>query len=303
MPARYSLQGKTVMITGAARGIGAEAARQLAGRGARVACVGLEPEELERVARACGSGSFWLEADVTDRSAVERAAAATVARTGGIDAVVANAGIGASGSVRDMPPETFERVLEVNVLGVYRTVRACLPQIVERRGYVLTLASLAALTPSFPGFAPYATSKAAIEAFTMALRAEVKHLGVDVGVAYLSWIGTDLVHGGDAESPAFRFLRSRLKGPAAKTHPVELAGRAIARGIEGRKEAVVAPWWVGPARYLRGFLAPAMARQAEAAAPETMALIEAEHQQRAGAVPRAVGAGGAADARAAAARR
>src|ERR671933_512224 len=97
--ARYSLQGKTVLVTGAARGIGAETARQAANRGARVACVGLEPEELERVAHACGRGALWFEADVTDLHSLEHAVAATVEETGGIDVVVANAGIGAGGSV------------------------------------------------------------------------------------------------------------------------------------------------------------------------------------------------------------
>src|SRR4051812_33880149 len=97
MAAGYSLQGKTVLVTGAARGIGAEAARQLAGREARIACVGLEREGLEKVARACGSASFALEADVTDMASLQRAVDATVERTGGIDVVIANAGIGAGG--------------------------------------------------------------------------------------------------------------------------------------------------------------------------------------------------------------
>src|SRR3954462_2842290 len=102
MAGRYSLQGRTVLITGAARGIGAEAARQVAGRGARVACVGLEPEELERVAYTCGPEALWFEADVPDLDALERAVARAVDRTGGIDVVIANAGIGSAGTVRHM---------------------------------------------------------------------------------------------------------------------------------------------------------------------------------------------------------
>jgi NAD(P)-dependent dehydrogenase (short-subunit alcohol dehydrogenase family) len=298
--ARYSLQGKTVLITGAARGIGAEAARQLAERGARVSCVGLEPEELEKVARACGGGALWFEADVTDRAAVDRAVAATVDATGGIDVAIANAGIGAAGPLRQMPPEQFERVIDVNLLGVYRTIHACLPHVLERRGYILPVASLAAIAPAFPGFAPYAATKAGIEALGRTLGVEVKHLGVDVGVAYFGWIATELVTGGD-QHPAFRLLRERLKGPAAKTYPVSAAGRAIVRGVESRAAVVAAPTWIRPARWLRGFVAAATERQVLASAPEAMALYEAEYQ-RAGlaeaSVP--VGAGGAADARAAA---
>jgi NAD(P)-dependent dehydrogenase (short-subunit alcohol dehydrogenase family) len=295
---RYALQGKTVLITGAARGIGAEAARQLAGRGARVSCVGLEPEELERVASACGGGALWFEADVTDRAAVDRAVAGTVEATGGIDVVIANAGVGAAGSIRQMPPEQFERVIDVNLLGVYRTIHACLPHVLDRRGYILPVASLAAIAPAFPGFAPYAATKAGIEAFGRTLGVEVKHLGVDVGVAYFGWIATELVTGGD-ENPAFRLLRERLKGPAAKTHPVSAAGRAIVRGVERRAHAVAAPGWIRAARWLRGFVAEATERQVLASAPEAMALYEAEYERRGMDASIPVGAGGAADARAA----
>ena len=291
-----SLQGKTVLITGAARGIGAEAARQLARKRARVVCVGLEPYELEKVANECGNGALWFEADVTDRAALERAVAGAVEATGGIDVVVANAGIGAGGAVATMPADAFERVLDVNLIGAYRTVHACLPHVIDRRGYVLLIASVAALTPFMPGFAPYATAKAGLEAFGTSLRPEVRHLGVDVGVAYFSWIGTDLVHGADAEHPAFRFLRDSLKGPIAKTYPVSDAGRAIVRGIQRRSKVVVAPRWVAALRPLRGLIAPLIERQVEASAPQAMELFEEERRQMGEAMSRPVGAGGRADA-------
>src|SRR5437868_14626791 len=102
----YSLEGKTVLITGAARGIGADAARRTAQRGARVALVGLEPDELQAVAAECGPGALWFEADVTDAAALESAVNSTVDQTGGIDVVVANAGIAAGGPMRYMPEES-----------------------------------------------------------------------------------------------------------------------------------------------------------------------------------------------------
>lgn len=295
MGASYSLQGKTALITGAARGIGAEAARQLSRAGARVVCVGLEPEELARVAQECGNGALWFEADVTDLAAVERAVAAAVAETGGIDVVIANAGIGAAGAVRDMPAATFERVIDVNLLGTYRVVRTCLPHLIERRGYALVVASLAALTPFFPGLTSYATAKAGQEAFANSLRTEVAHLGVDVGVAYFSWIGTDMVTGGDAEVPAFAFLRSQMKGPAGKTHPVTKAGAAIVQGVERRSKVVAAPRWVGLVRKLRPLMAAISERQATALAPQAMALLEEERRQKGDEMSRPVGAGGRAD--------
>ena len=127
-----------------------------------------------------------------------------VERFGGIDVVVANAGIAAAGAVpRRSTPTRTSAVIDVNLLGVVRTVRACLPQILERRGYVLIVASIAAISTGFPFDSNYAAAKAGVEAFANSLRLELKHHGVDVGVAYFSWIGTDMVSGAD-EHQAFQ---------------------------------------------------------------------------------------------------
>src|SRR5919106_2440023 len=153
----WTLSDRTVLITGAARGIGAESARRLASRGARVSLVGLEPGELERVAAQCGPEAAWFEADVTDPEALEGAVTDTVERFGGIDAVMANAGVAPAGMVRFVEPAAFERTIEINLLGVWRTVRACLPHVIERRGYVLVIASRAAAVHA-PAMAAYAAS-------------------------------------------------------------------------------------------------------------------------------------------------
>ena len=205
----WDLRGKTVLITGAARGIGAETARRAASAGANVALVGLEPEELQRVAAQCGSNAAAFEADVTDWEALERAVEGTVERFGGIDVVMANAGIAPAGMVRSVDPAAFERTVEINLLGVWRTVRACLPQIIERKGYVLVTASLAAAIHG-PGMAAYAAAKAGAEAFADSLRVEVKHLGVDVGVAYFGFIDTDMVRATDAH-PSLGQLRAQRR--------------------------------------------------------------------------------------------
>src|SRR5688500_16510292 len=189
--ASQSVQGKTVLITGAARGIGAETARRLAARGARLSLVGLEPELLEQVAAELGDAA-WFEADVTDRDALESAVEGTVERFGGIDVVMANAGIAGVGTVRAMDPGGWERIIEVNLLGVYRTLNVCLPHVIERRGYVLPVASVAAAVHA-PGMSAYSATKAGVEALADSLRGEVKHLGVDVGVAYYSFIDTEMV--------------------------------------------------------------------------------------------------------------
>src|SRR5687767_13626117 len=113
-----SLSNKVVLITGAARGIGAETARQVAKRGARVSLVGREPQLLEALAKELGPGHAWYEADVTDQASLDRAVAGTVATLGGIDIVFANAGIASNGTVAITPVDALVRTIEVNLIGV-----------------------------------------------------------------------------------------------------------------------------------------------------------------------------------------
>ena len=274
----WSVGGRTVLITGAARGIGAESARRLASRGAKVSLVGLEPDELRRVADQCGAGAAWFEADVTDWDALERAVEGTVERFGGIDAVVANAGIAPTGTVRLTDPAAFERTIEVNLLGTWRTVRACLPHVLERRGYVLVIASLAAAVHG-GGMAAYSASKAGAEAFADSLRVEVKRLGVDVGVGYFFFIDTDLVRGGDAH-PTLGGLRQDMPGPLGKTYPVSDVGAAIVDGIERRRRWVVVPRWGRATLVLRTALSPLFDRASYDRALEAEALFQQDVEAR-----------------------
>jgi NAD(P)-dependent dehydrogenase (short-subunit alcohol dehydrogenase family) len=250
----WTLQGKTVLITGAARGIGAASARSLVRRGANVALVGLEPEELERVSAELGEKAAAFEADVTDVDALEQAVEAAVEHFGRIDAVVANAGVAPMGMTRSMDPAAFERTIEINLLGVWRTVRACLPQVIENQGYVLVIASMAAAIHG-AGMAAYSASKAGTEAFGNSLRQELAHLDVDVGVGYFSWIGTDMVAGADSH-PASGQVRAELPSLLGKTYPVEQAGEGVARGIESRGRTVVVPGWAKVLLLLRGLIVP-----------------------------------------------
>jgi NAD(P)-dependent dehydrogenase (short-subunit alcohol dehydrogenase family) len=287
----WSVEGKTVFITGAARGIGAESARRLAARGANVALAGLEPEELARVAAQCGANAAWFECDVTDWDALSRAVEGAVERFGGIDVVMANAGVAPAGMTRSIDPAAFERTLEVNLVGVWRTVRSCLPHVIERRGYVLVIASLAAALHG-PGLAAYAASKAGAEAFADALRAEVKHLGVDVGVGYFGFIDTDLVRGADAH-PAIGTMREEIPGPIKRTYPVSAVGRAVADGIDRRSRWVVVPGWLRPLLVLRTALAPLIERTSFDRAAEADRRFQQDVDERgAEAASAPVGAGG-----------
>jgi len=288
------ISGQVVLVTGAARGIGAAAAMQLAARGARVALVGLEPEQLAQVAARCGPDAAWFEADVTDTAALEAAVQGTVERFGGIDVVIANAGIATGGSVRSIDPAAWERVVEVNLLGSWRTVRAALPHVIERRGYVLQIASVAALAHA-PFMSAYSASKAGVEAFADCLRTEVAHLGVDVGVAYFSWIDTDMVRGADERS-GMAGMRERISGPIGRTYPLSDVAEAVASGVERRARHVTVPGWIRALIALRGPLAPLLDRQGRRQVPAMEAqMLAAIAREGAAAASAPVGAGGAAD--------
>ena len=170
-------------------------------------------------------------ADVRDLGAMEAAVSAAVDRFGGIDIVMANAGISTYGSVLKVDPEAFRLLVDVNIVGVFNTVRAALPSVIDRRGYVLVVSSAAAFGAS-PGLAPYDTAKAGVEHFANALRLEVAHLGVDVGSAHMLWIDTPLVQDAKSDLPSFRKMLDAMPGPLGKTTSVEACGKAFVKGIE-----------------------------------------------------------------------
>jgi NAD(P)-dependent dehydrogenase (short-subunit alcohol dehydrogenase family) len=157
-----------------------------------VALAGLEPERLERLAGELGPQHAWFEADVTDQDQVNAAVQGAVERFGGIDVVVANAGVAPNGTVASVDPDAFTRTIEVNLLGVFRTVRATLPHVTARKGYFLLISSASALVHT-PLMSAYTASKAGVEAFGDALRGELAHTGTRVGVAYFSFLDTDMV--------------------------------------------------------------------------------------------------------------
>lgn len=241
------------MVTGAARGIGAGVARAAAGRGARLGLVGLEPQRLAEVADEIGGDACWAEADVTDGAALQEAIGQVVGRLGGIDVLFVNAGIANFGPLRTMDPAQFRRILEVNLVGAFLTLRAALPHVVAARGYVLLNASIsAALAP--PGFGAYGASKAAVEALGNVFRQELRHLGVDVGVCYFGFIDTDLVGMASEVYPAFRLMKANLPPPAGMMVPLMTAVDAAIHGMERRAARVVAPWPMHLLLWLRGLL-------------------------------------------------
>jgi NAD(P)-dependent dehydrogenase (short-subunit alcohol dehydrogenase family) len=261
-----TLEGRRVLITGAARGIGALTARRLHARGARVALLGLEPELLESVAAQCG-GAPWFECDVADRAQVDAAVTAAVERLGGLEVAIANAGIGAQMTLVGGDAAVWDATIAVNLTGTYNLVRAAGPHVSHPRGYFLVTASLAAAV-HLPLMAAYCASKAAVESLGDSLRLELAPSGARAGVAYYAELDTDMTTRGFATRAAARMPIGGHGGlPVA---PVEPAIDAIERGIRKRSRRIVSPRWVAAAlplrmvvqrvaeRQVRGRLGPAL---------------------------------------------
>jgi len=263
VPPKLDLNGKVALVTGAARGIGYETARQMHLRGASVAVVDLDPDQAREAAERIGERTLGIAADVSDDTAIKRAVAEAVERFGGLDVAVANAGIAQPNvaTVRGIGGEEWERVFEVDLLGVWRTVRAALPQVVERKGHIVVVSSAYAFVNGIAN-SPYAVAKAGVESFGRGLRAELMPLGASAGVAYFGWIDTKLVqdafereHAGRMQENLPGFLLTRLQ-------PDE-AGAAIVRGIEERAPRIFAPKWLRFVSALRGILNPLLDRRLE----------------------------------------
>ncbi len=285
MPPTYDLNGKVALVTGAARGIGFETARQIHLRGGSVAVVDLDASEAREAAERIGERAIGIGSDVTDHAAIMQAVAQTVERFGGLDVAVANAGIVQEtvATVRGIGSEEWERVFEVDMLGVWRTVRAALPQIVERRGHIVVTSSVYAFVNGLLN-SPYAAAKSGVESLGRSLRAELLPLGASAGVAYFGFVDTKLVQ--DAfDRPNTGRIEDIFPGFVLKRITPDEAGSALVRGIEERAPQTFAPKWWRYLSALRGILNPILDRRMERHA-ETIAAVrdvEAEADEQGGA--------------------
>ena len=278
----YDLSGKVALVTGAARGIGYETARQMHLRGASVAVVDLDAGEASEAAERIGERAIGIAGDVTDAGAMRAAVAETVERFGGLDVAMANAGIAppTQTTTRTMPPEEWERVIDVNLMGVWNTMQAALPQISARNGQMVIVASVAAFAGGMM-MSPYATSKAAVEALGRSLRAELLPFGASATVCYFGWVDTRMVQealdekeaGGTMQDTLPKFLMKRIKP--------EQAGAAVVRGVEERAPRVFAPKWWLYVSALRGILGPLMEKRLPRD-PRAVAALRAAEDRAAG---------------------
>lgn len=246
--------GRVALVTGAGRGLGAALVRELAARGARCALLGRTPADLAAVADSLGAGHSWHQADVRDDASLRTAIEAAVERHGRLDVLVANAGVNRHGSAMVLTGDEFADVVDTNLTGTYRTVRHALPHLLDARGYLLVVSSVAAFA-AVGGMGAYAASKAGGEMLAHTLHLELDPHGVGVGIAHPTWIATDLVDAADAEIPALAQLRNTAASmlglfetavpgglPGSTVTPAECA-RALVDGIRDRRRRI----WVPPA--------------------------------------------------------
>jgi NAD(P)-dependent dehydrogenase (short-subunit alcohol dehydrogenase family) len=252
---RLELSGSVVAITGGARGIGLAVAREAARRGATPALLDIDGEAAASAAQNLAGGALGLAADVTDLPELEAAFATVAERLGGVDVLVANAGIGPRATTVDGGDRAHQRrILDVNLHGVWHTMWAGVPHVVPRRGHVVAVSSVGAFLPT-PTWAAYGASKAAVESLTRSMRVELAPSGVSVGVAHFGLIDTPLVEAFAADA-----LTARIQGLAPRLldhrSSAAAAARALVDGIAGRKPRTIFPGPYFGVYLLRGLLGP-----------------------------------------------
>jgi 3-oxoacyl-[acyl-carrier protein] reductase len=200
-----SLQGKVAIVTGGSRGIGLATARALVAEGAKVAVTGRSDAHLSAARRAiegAGPGPVeTLQADVKNYAEMERAISATVARFGGLDFLINNAGIGIFAEVAEMTAQQWADVIDTNLTGVFNACHAAIPHFRRRDGgFIINISSLAGKN-AFTGGAAYCASKAGLNAFSEALMQEVRYDNIRVSYVMPGSVATEF-SGGDASKGA-----------------------------------------------------------------------------------------------------
>ncbi len=248
-----SLNGKVVLVTGGNRGLGESVVREFAGRGARVVVAARKLADAELVVDGLAGEHLAVAADVREQASLDEAVAVVRERFGQLDVVVANAGVNRHGSVFAVSGDEYAEVVDTNLVGVYRTVRAALDPLVASRGFVLMVSSVAGFTAA-GGMSAYASAKAGLEMLAHTLHLDLQPRGVGVATVVPTWITTDMLAGAEQEMPAFAEFRSMTAGlighytdgvpggPLGGSVTPQECAAAMADGVEQRSRRI----WVPP---------------------------------------------------------
>ncbi len=249
-----NLSGAVVLITGAAQGIGFEAASRFVAAGSRVVLVDVDDEQLGKAQALLGSNTIGVVADVRDAEALTAAVDRAVSAWGRIDVVVANAGVTPPpATLRTIEPDTFQRVIDINLLGAVHTVRAATEHVISSRGHIQLIGSCAAFAPGMGG-AAYMISKAGVEQFGRALRIELAGHRVTVGISYFGIVDTALARTTLDDDPLGRRIGELLPWPLNRRIDADYAAASVVDAVRQRKASSTAPRaWI-PYAWLRGVI-------------------------------------------------
>ncbi len=277
MAASYPVNGKVALVTGAAKGIGFATAQLLHQRGASVALLDLDRDATRDAAERIGERTLAIDCDVTDAQGMRLAVSEVVERFGGLDIAIANAGIAPKPRpMVVMGAEEFDRVIDVNLNGVSRTVRAALPHVIERKGHIHVTASIYAFLNGTMA-TPYAMSKAGVEALGRGLRGEMAPHGASAGVAYFGFIDTDMVRNTFEDPLARRIEETFPKFLLKRLTPIQ-AATVLVDGVERRARKTITPrvwnYWA----VMRGFVNPLVDRWLERDETINDTILDAERQ-------------------------
>lgn len=261
---RRDFSGKVILITGAAGGLGAALCRRFAAAGARIAALDLDTDRLTALGKDLPAGALAITGNIADPVACQNAIDQTVAHFGALDGLINNAGISHRSLLQDTDPAVIRRVMEVNFFGAMQLTHAALPHLIDTRGVVAAISSVAGFAPLL-GRTGYAASKHALHGFFDTLRTEVGDRGVGVTLVCPSFIATgigDAALGGQGASATS--VRITTGGESS---PDDIAARifeALAQGqtllLPDRTSRLA--WWVR--KFAPGFYARTMKRRVSA---------------------------------------
>lgn len=238
---RYDLTGRTVALTRSTGGLGTSLASALCARGANLALLDLNGDATQAQAGTLGGATVargW-PADVRDLTTLQTAMAEADQHFGRLDVVIAAAGVAIMAPMATIDPAAYERLIDINLNGVWRTFRAALPYVQQRRGYLLAISSMAAFVHS-PLQASYTASKAGVWAMCDSIGVELRHLGVGVGSAHPTFFRTAMMDDVLAD-PAGRELWGGNEKGLWRMVTLQTVTTDILNGIERRADLIVIP--------------------------------------------------------------